>query len=148
LEFCTKIYYVKVSLVKPTVKSGSRGFIQNLFYKFWTFLQVFTNFGNLPYFLGFKTIGKTIKKCRTVTGLKLAHGMRRSARGLATRGRPEGRLGHGLAAQPSQRGGSRRTKTRCGDVLDSVAVGAGRRQGVAGEHQWGPGVAPGRRGSP
>jgi hypothetical protein len=34
LEFCTKIYRVKVSLVKPTVKSGSRGFLQNLFCKF------------------------------------------------------------------------------------------------------------------
>jgi hypothetical protein len=31
LEFCTIIYCVKVSLVKPTVKSGSKGFIQNLF---------------------------------------------------------------------------------------------------------------------
>jgi hypothetical protein len=30
LEFCTKIYSVKVSLVKPTVKSGSKGFLQNL----------------------------------------------------------------------------------------------------------------------
>jgi hypothetical protein len=47
LEFCTIIYYVKVSLVKPTVKSGSRGFVQNLFCKFWTFLQVSTNFGSL-----------------------------------------------------------------------------------------------------
>jgi hypothetical protein len=34
LEFCTKIYRVKVSLVKPTVKSGSAGFIQNLFCNF------------------------------------------------------------------------------------------------------------------
>jgi hypothetical protein len=31
LEFCTKIYRAKVSLVKPTVKSGSKVFIQNLF---------------------------------------------------------------------------------------------------------------------
>jgi hypothetical protein len=30
LEFCTKIYRSKVSLDKPTVKSGSKGFIQNL----------------------------------------------------------------------------------------------------------------------
>jgi hypothetical protein len=44
LKFCTKIYHVKVSLVKPTVKSGSRGFIQNLFCNFWTFLQVSMNF--------------------------------------------------------------------------------------------------------
>jgi hypothetical protein len=47
LEFCTIIYCVKVSLVKPTVNSGSRGLVQNLFYKFWTFLQVSTNFGSL-----------------------------------------------------------------------------------------------------
>jgi hypothetical protein len=30
LEFCTIFYCVKVSLVKPTVKSGSKGFIKNL----------------------------------------------------------------------------------------------------------------------
>jgi hypothetical protein len=30
LEFCTKIYRAKVSLVKPTADSGSTGFIQNL----------------------------------------------------------------------------------------------------------------------
>jgi hypothetical protein len=30
LEFCTIFYYAKVSLVKPTVKSGPKGFIQNL----------------------------------------------------------------------------------------------------------------------
>jgi hypothetical protein len=61
MEFCTKIYYVKVSLVKPTVKSGSRGFIQNLFCKFWTFLQVSTNFGSLKQFLLLKIIRKIIK---------------------------------------------------------------------------------------
>jgi hypothetical protein len=52
---------MKVSLVKPNVKSGSRGFIQNLFCKFWTFLQVYTNFGSLKQFLLFKRIRKTIK---------------------------------------------------------------------------------------
>jgi hypothetical protein len=36
-------------------------FIQNLFYKFWTLLQVSMNFGNLKQFLLFKTIRKTIK---------------------------------------------------------------------------------------
>jgi hypothetical protein len=61
LEFCTKIYCVKVSLVNPTVKSGSRGFIQNLFCKFWTFLQVSMNFGSLKQLLLFKTIRKMIK---------------------------------------------------------------------------------------
>jgi hypothetical protein len=34
LEFCAKIYPAKVSLVKPTVKSGSRGFLQKLFCNF------------------------------------------------------------------------------------------------------------------
>jgi hypothetical protein len=29
-------------------------------------------------------------------------------------------------------------------ALTGDAVVAGRRQGVAGEHQWGPGVAPGK----
>jgi hypothetical protein len=53
LEFCTKIYRTKVSLVKPTVKSGSREFIQNLFCKILTFLQVSMNFGNLKQFLRF-----------------------------------------------------------------------------------------------
>jgi hypothetical protein len=43
------------------MKSGSRGFIQNLFCKFWTFLQVSTNFGSLKQFLLFKTIRKMIK---------------------------------------------------------------------------------------
>jgi hypothetical protein len=58
LEFCTKIYCVKVILVKPTVRSGSRGFIQNLFCNFWTSLQVSTNFLGLKQFLEFKTIEK------------------------------------------------------------------------------------------
>jgi hypothetical protein len=34
LKICAKIYCAKVSLVKPTVKSASRGFIQNLFCNF------------------------------------------------------------------------------------------------------------------
>jgi hypothetical protein len=34
LEFCTKLYHAKVSLVKPIVKTGSRGFIKNLFCNF------------------------------------------------------------------------------------------------------------------
>jgi hypothetical protein len=47
LEFYTKIFHAKVSLVKSTVKSGSKGFIQNWFCKFWTLLQVSTNFWSL-----------------------------------------------------------------------------------------------------
>jgi hypothetical protein len=83
LEFCTKIYCVKVSLVKPTVKSGSRGFIQNLFCNFWTFLQVSMNFGILKQFLLFKIIRKMIKIPDTVPGQKPARGY--SPRGLAAR---------------------------------------------------------------
>jgi hypothetical protein len=60
LEFCTKIYYVKVSLVKPIVKSGSRGLIQNLFCKFWTFLQVSTNFGIWNNFCYLKQLEKRL----------------------------------------------------------------------------------------
>jgi hypothetical protein len=44
LEFCTKIFCANMGLVKTTVKSGSRGFIQNLVCKIWTFLQVSTDF--------------------------------------------------------------------------------------------------------
>jgi hypothetical protein len=32
-----------------------------------------------------------------------------------------------------------------GGALDGDVMGAGRRQGVAGEHRWGPGVAPGKK---
>jgi hypothetical protein len=34
---------------------------------------------------------------------------------------------------------------RRGDALDGDTAGAGRWLGVAGEHQWGLGVAPGKR---
>jgi hypothetical protein len=54
------------------VQSGTRVLIQNLFQKFWTFLQVSTNFGSLNYFLPVKTIGKTINKHHTVSGRKPA----------------------------------------------------------------------------
>jgi hypothetical protein len=43
LEFCTIFYCAKASLVKPTVKSGPEGFIQNLACNFWIFLQIFMN---------------------------------------------------------------------------------------------------------
>jgi hypothetical protein len=97
-----------------------------------------------------------------VTGLKPAHGLRRSTRWPATRGRPEGRLGHGLAAQSrrqpaTRRNGARAVRargavtSRCsrtrqhGDALNGDAVRAGQWQGVASEHRRGPGVAPGRQ---
>jgi hypothetical protein len=47
LKFYTQKYDPKMSLVKPTAQTGSRGFIQNLFHNCWTFLQVSTNFGSL-----------------------------------------------------------------------------------------------------
>jgi hypothetical protein len=34
LEFCAKLYHAKVSLDKPTEKSGPKGFIQNLVWNF------------------------------------------------------------------------------------------------------------------
>jgi hypothetical protein len=65
------------------VESGSRGFIKKLFCNFWTFLQVSTNFGNLPHFLEFKTIENELKftvQCwaesrpaATVCGLAACH---------------------------------------------------------------------------
>jgi hypothetical protein len=55
-----------VSLVKPTVKSGSRVLIQNLFCNFWTLLQVSMNFGSLKQFLEFKIIENDLKTPGTV----------------------------------------------------------------------------------
>jgi hypothetical protein len=92
-----------------------------------------------------------------VTGLNLAHGLRRSAQWPAMRGRP----GHGLAAQPSpakdtvhdgrdvrahgQVTARSSHARRCGDALDDGAVGVGQRQGVVSKHRWGPGVASGKK---
>jgi hypothetical protein len=97
------------------VKSGSRGVQQNLVCNFWTLLQVFTNFGSLNYFLPFKIFRKTINKHHTVSSLKPAHGLQcmgengpwAATRRLATRGRLTSRLGPGLAARSSRRGGPR-----------------------------------------
>jgi hypothetical protein len=61
LQFCTRNYCIKVRLVKPTVQSGSRVFIQNFVCNFWTLLQVFMNFGSLQSFLGIKTIENNLK---------------------------------------------------------------------------------------
>jgi hypothetical protein len=83
-----------VSLVKPTVYRGSRGVQQNLFCNFWTFIQVFTNFGSLKQFLELKTFENELKftaQCRTETGLWLQC--------VAWRPATHGRLGHGLAAR-------------------------------------------------
>jgi hypothetical protein len=121
LEFCTKIYYVKVSLVKPTVKSGSRGFIQNLFCKFWTFLQVSTNFGSLKQFLLLKTIRKIIKSL------------------------PQYWAETGPRLQPTGRGGLPRAVGRkaCNAHAGVVAV-AQRRQGIAGDLEGATGKVSGK----
>jgi hypothetical protein len=55
-----------VSLVKPIVKSGSRVLKQNLFCKFWTLLQVSTDFGSLKQFLELKTIENDFKTLHSV----------------------------------------------------------------------------------
>jgi hypothetical protein len=134
-------------LVKPTLKSGPRVFIQNLFCNFLTFLQVSMNFGSLHYFLGIKSIEerfKTTAQCRAESGLWLQC----TARRPATRSRPKGWLGRGLLAR-SNRGGSpraarlhaRRAHWRRGhraqpvhdDALIIGPVVASHWQGVAGE---------------
>jgi hypothetical protein len=147
-------------LVKPTVNSGSRGVQQNLFYNFWTLLQVFTNFESLNYFLPFKTIGKTIKnatRCQA-SNRPTTYGTRaKMARGWRHGGLPRaaGRKAAWAttwwpspaeeAARDVRKWGARHACSRRGDALDGGAVGAGQRQGAAREHRWGPGVAPGRR---
>jgi hypothetical protein len=120
--------------------------------------KFFTNFGILPYFLEFKTIRKMIK----ITAQRRASnrptacdawpgGLPRAA-GWATAWRPSPAE---EAARDARKQGApcalvvrspraARTRRR-DDALDGGAVGAGRWQGAAGEHRWGPGVAPGRR---
>jgi hypothetical protein len=131
LEFCTKIYCVKVSLVKPTVKSGSGGFVQNLLCHIWIVLQVSTNFGSLHYFLGIKINWKKIKTVAQYWASHSAHGLRRLARWPTLRGWPEGRLGHGLAAPPSGENGLRDPwqRTRA-DVVTTRRPCALRRGGA------------------
>jgi hypothetical protein len=137
---------VKVSLVKPTVKSGSRGFIQNLFYKFWTFLQVSTNFGNLKHFLLFKTIRKMVKFSWHSTGLKPARGY--SPRGAtACHARSAEKPTGPRPDSPAQRGkqparSPRANRAQGGAVACSPA--ARRRQGVAGDLEGGTGKVPGK----
>jgi hypothetical protein len=55
------------------------------------------------------------------------------------------RLGPAGKTARSVRGNARGPRVWWHDgALDGGAVGAGRQQGVAGEHRWGPGVAPGK----
>jgi hypothetical protein len=64
------------------------------------------NFGILKQFLEFKTIEKRFKtaaQCRAESGPRLPC----TARWSATRGRPEGRLGHGRVARSNRGGGPR-----------------------------------------
>jgi hypothetical protein len=61
---------------------------------------------------------------------------------------PAGKTARGNACAPRARGEVtahvRRVRWR-GGALDGGAVGAGRRQGAAGEHRWVPGEAPGKK---
>jgi hypothetical protein len=145
------------------MKSGSRGFIQNLFCNFWTLLQVSTNFRSLKQFQEFKQLKNDFKSPHSV-GPK--SGPRPATLGMvACHARPAERLAGpqpGVPAQlrrrPVTRGNGACAARACsavtarssrarrrGDALDGGVVGAGRQQGAAGEHRWGPRVAPGRR---
>jgi hypothetical protein len=73
------------------------------------------------------------------------------ARGYSPRGRLKGRMGLGLVARSSRESGTghddgARVRQRSGS-LTGDAIAAGRRQGVAGEHQWDFRVAPSKVGS-
>jgi hypothetical protein len=127
------------------MKSGSRGFIQNLFCNFWTLLQVSTNFGNLKQILKFKTIKNDLKSPHSV-GPKSDLRLQCSTWWPATRGRPEGRLGHGLAARSSHAHGgcTGEEKRRRGSLWrldDGGVVGSGRRGGVPVEGSSGEAAA-------
>jgi hypothetical protein len=84
--------------------------MQNLFCNFWTLLQVSTNFESLKQFLEFKQLKNDFKSSHSVVP--------------ATRGRPEGRLGHGLAARLNRGGSPRRAETgaRVSTVTRSTAA--------------------------
>jgi hypothetical protein len=84
-----------VSLLKPTVSSVSRVFIQNLFYNFCTFLQVYTNFASLHYFLRIKSIEKQFKIGCTVPG-RIRSVATVQAQWPTMCDRSKGRLGLGL----------------------------------------------------
>jgi hypothetical protein len=105
-NFGTRIYFIKVSLIKLTVSSGSRGVQQNLFCIFWIFLQVSTNLGSLKQFLEFK-ISENELKFAAQCPVETSRGYSARPARPAMHGRPEGRLGHGLAARSSRRCGRR-----------------------------------------
>jgi hypothetical protein len=116
------------------MKSGSREFIQNLFCKFWRFLQVSTNFGSLPYFLEFKIIEKRFKaaaQCRAENRLtrcmRATHGHCAQTACRTTRS---------LAA--SRRQGSRLEYHRhVADAPSKVGHGAAHRGGRSSVEWWG-----------
>jgi hypothetical protein len=89
-----------VSLVKPIVKSGSRGVQKNYFvifghsYKFLQILKVRTIFCEL------KQLKKDLKSPHSVRP-KVGPWLQCTARRPATHGLPKGRLGHGLTAWSS-----------------------------------------------
>jgi hypothetical protein len=79
---------------------------KKLFCNFWTFLQVSMNLGSLKQFLEFKTIEKRFKIAAQCS-IEIGPWLQCTARRPAMHGRPEGRLGHGLAAQSSHGCGPR-----------------------------------------
>jgi hypothetical protein len=112
-----------VSLVKPTVKSGSRGVQKILFCNLWTLLQVSTNFENLGQFLEFKqlkmphSVGPQTGPRPAARGRKWPVGSSMVACHARPIGRPAGPRPSG-PAQPRRRPTTRRrgwgwAATRC-----------------------------------
>jgi hypothetical protein len=114
----------------------SRVVQRNLFCHFWTSLQFFTNFGTVNYFWELNKL-KMIKTTAQFRASNPAWGYSPQVWWAATRGWPKGRLGLRLVVR-SSRGAA------CGGTLTDGPVAASRRQGVPREHQWGPGMAPGK----
>jgi hypothetical protein len=121
LKFRALKYSSKVSLVKLTLKSGSRGLIQNLFCNFWTFLQILEVWNNFWNYLT-----KTEKeKDSTVHGPKSGPGYSAWPGGLP---RPGGWNSRQAAAW---RLGPAGKNDLCGALVGGSAA-ASRRQGVVG----------------
>jgi hypothetical protein len=91
------------------------------------------NFGSLKQFLEFKTIENKFKfaaQCQAET----APWLQSAARRLATRGQPEGQLGHGLAAQSSHGCGPRAVRAHAWSPSTGRAWGGALARSPAA--QW------------
>jgi hypothetical protein len=140
-NFGTRIYFIKVSLIKLTVSSGSRGVQQNLFCIFWIFLQVSTNLGSLKQFLEFKISENELKfaaQCRVESSPWLQRAARAACHARSA-GRPAGPRPSG-PVQPRMR------PARCvrAGVVTTRRPRAGWRGGAL---TGGPMVASRRQGS-